>query len=175
MKTNLIYVISLFLILPLGLLAQQKKSKKHTYKVWITLVDGSVKKGILYDANKEGLSILKSKLFDVSNLLSIEARKINTIKLRRKGSVKKFGSIGGIIGITAGYVIGSSTKTEDGAMPGLQNDLNSLGGAMIGGCLGATFGAMAGATRKEIRIHSNLDIYIKQLPVIQSYSLLAKK
>ena len=44
--------------------AQQKANKVKTYKVWVTLVDGFEKKGILYAADEEGLKILKGQFMN---------------------------------------------------------------------------------------------------------------
>lgn len=175
MKAKLLIFLALLLLFPLEPNAQHKTDKVRTYRVWITLIDGSVKKGILYSANARGLEIMNGTTIDISNIIFIEANKINVIKLRRRGKVGIGAGIGAVAGITAGAIYGSSTREEEGFMSELGNSLNTSFGILMFGSLGTGIGAVAGSSKKVFQINNHLEIYEEQLPIIQTYALKSKE
>ena len=60
MKTTLLSILGVLLFFPIGLNSQNTTNKIKTYKVWITLVDGSKEKGIIYSEDKEGIKIISN-------------------------------------------------------------------------------------------------------------------
>ena len=175
MKKILFTFFAILLCFPVTLQAQKKKSKEKTYKVWVTLVDGSEEKGILYDADEQGLKILKGQSIDNPNVIFIEASNINVIELRRKGKVGMGAGLGALGGIAIGAALGSAAADEDGFLSGLNEGLNIIGGAVIGGVAGTGMGAIASSSKKVFQINNHLGIYKEQLPMLQSYSIKSKE
>ncbi|WP_242120517.1 hypothetical protein [Aestuariivivens sediminicola] len=165
-KTLAIIIFGM-LLFPINMNAQTKTKKIRTYKVWITMLDGSEEKGMLYSADEEFLKISKSNTLDESNVTAIHAGTIDVIKIRRKGKVGKGALIGGLSGIGASVLIGATTDDD--------NFFTREESAAIAGIvlvpLGTGIGALTGTKRELIPVNGNLKNYLRWLTTIQSYSL----
>lgn len=129
MKTILLTLLGVLLFFPIELIAQNKTNKIKIHKVWITMVDGSKVKGNLYSADEEIIRISNNNSFDVSNLISIEASKVNVIKIRRKGQVGKGVWVGALTGAGAGMLLGL-VEGDDG-FGGFSKEVKAAAGAVF--------------------------------------------
>ena len=175
MKKILFTFFAILLCFPVTLQAQQKKNKVKTYKVWVTLIDGFEKNGILYAADEHGLKIMNAQTMDISDIMFVKASDINVIKLRQKGKVGMGALLGAAGGIAVGTAIGSSVPKEEGFLSGISNSMNVAGGIIIGTAMGTGIGVAAGSSKKVIQINNHLGVYKEQLPTLQSYSIKSKE
>ena len=113
MKTTLLTLLGVLLFFPIWVNTQNKTNKIKTYKGWVTLIDGSKEKGILYSADSEGIIISEKPSFDFSNLKTIEAKQIDKIKIRKKGNVGKGVLIGALSGVAFGWAISLNAQDDE--------------------------------------------------------------
>lgn len=171
MKTKLLTLLGVLLFFPIGLNSQNKINKIKTHKVWITLVDGSKEKGILYSADGDFFKIMNNNSFDVTNLMSIEANKIEIIKIRRKGKVGKGAWVGALSGAGLGILIGFAAGDDDPGFLSSTKEEKAIGLGIALGVLGTGVGALTATAKKKIIINGKTLNYEQQLEEIQSYSL----
>ena len=170
MKTTLLTLLGVLLFFPTGLNSQNTKKVK-THKAWITLTDNSELKGILYSADEDLIKITYNNSLDVTNLMSIEANKIEIIKIRKKGKVGKGALIGGLSGLGFGVLIGFAAGDDDPGWFSTTKEEKAIGGGIAFGLLGTGVGALTGTSKKKIIINGNIKNYKSQLTTIQGYSL----
>jgi len=90
---------------------QKGKSKKKTYKAWVTLINQKDKvKGFLYAVNDSAIVVSSSSElladeYSASLNNTIAVANIKKIRLRKKGNVGKGYIIGTSIGIVAGILL----------------------------------------------------------------------
>jgi len=171
MKTTLKTLLCAFLIFTIGLKAQNTKQKVRVHKVWITLVDGTKMKGSLFSADKLGLKITNKNSFDVANLISIEARKIDNIKIRRKGQIGRGVWIGVLAGAATGVLIGFVSGDDEPGIMSFTKESKAIGLGIAFGVLGTGVGALTATAKKKIIINGDTMNYERHLETIQSYSL----
>lgn len=170
MKTTLNILLCGILLCSTVLKAQNTTNKIEVHKVWITLIDGSKVKGNLYSADKLGLKITDNVSFDISNLIDVDAEKIDQIKIRRKGKIVQSTLKGGLYAAVFGGLIGLASDGDGGYVSFSKGEM-AAAGAVIFGVLGSGIGALVGTYKEKITINGNLKNYERQLEVIQRYSL----
>lgn len=132
-----------------------------TYKIWVTLVDGTTIKGTFYDASKDTLVILGKDL--KQDLISPNT--IEVIKLRREGKVGRGAWIGAVTGTVAGALTG--LITDDGE--GFGAEYSVLSGGIVGLPIGTAVGIGSSMGRKKFAIKGELSAYLGHLPELQKY------
>ena len=78
--------------------------KRKTYKAWVTLMDESRVKGVLYDVKEDGILLMEDRASDTVAFLV--CTDIDVLKVRRKGKVGKGAWIGAASGALIGAVAG---------------------------------------------------------------------
>jgi len=150
-----------------GLNAQNKSKKIQIHNVWVTTMDGSKTKGVLYSADEQSIKISKNNSFSNSSLIVIDSEKIDVIKIRRKGKIGRSTWIGAASGAGFGVILGIAIEDDD--------DWDGVVGTASGlffGLVGTGVGAGVGASKKKIQINGNSEIYISNLSFLQSISLV---
>ena len=150
-----------------GLNAQNSSKKAKIYKVWITKMDGSKNKGVLYSADAQSIKLAKNKSSSSSDLIVIDGKKIDLIKIRRRGKIGKSTWIGATAGVGAGVVFGLSVDEGEG-----YGGLVTSASGLFFGIVGTGVGAGIGTIKKKIRINGNSELYSSNLSFLQSISLL---
>ena len=166
LKTTAVLLFGLLLVFPCEINAQSKTKKVKTYKIWITMMDKSKEKGILYAADEAYIKISKTNALDASNLTVIDAQNIDQIKIRKKGKVGTGALIGGLSGVGLSVLAGVSADT-DGFFS--QEETAMLTGILFVP-LGTGIGAAIGSSRQNIAVNGNINNYLNWLKAIQSYS-----
>jgi len=141
------------------------------YKVWITLINPSVKvEGYLYEV-KDATIVVSSTMAAMDQYSSqmvnnseLQVTNIDKIKIRRKGSIGKGYLIGTSIGIGTGIILGATSG--DGfttfAVAGM------LG--IVGSIVGTATGSISGT--KTYIIKGNLDTYHLYAPKLKKSSIV---
>jgi small nuclear ribonucleoprotein (snRNP)-like protein len=150
-----------------GLNAQNSAKTTKVYKVWVTKMDGSKTKGVLYSADEQSIKIAKNKSFSSSDLIVIDGEKIDLIKIRRRGKIGRSTWIGAASGVGFGVLFGLAVDEGDG-YGGLVTSATGL----FFGIVGTGVGAGVGTIKKRIRISGNSEIFSSNLAYLQSISLL---
>ncbi|MBN4070779.1 hypothetical protein JYT76_03780 [Olleya sp. AH-315-F22] len=166
MRTTVLTLFGVLFFFSLGLKAQKKTNKIKTHKAWVTLVDGSKAKGILYSADNEGIKITSQNSFDATNLITINAKNISVLKIRKKGKVGKGALIGGLSGVGFSLLIGATTN--DGFFT--KEEAATLTG-IIFVPLGTGIGALVGTKKETIYIFGKSESYKTKLEIIKRYTL----
>ena len=136
-------------------------------------MDGSkVMKGNLYSADKDGIKIIKGEPFDVSNLVSIEAKQIEKIKIRRKGQIGRGVWIGALTGASVGVIAGFVSGDDEPGFFSATKEEKALGAGITFGVLGSGIGALIGTGKKKIILNGDPENYKNQLKTIQRYALM---
>lgn len=137
-----------------------KEDKK--YKIWISLNKDPFKlKGFLYKLNDS--SIILSKTFiskedsaKGSDLFEININHIEKIKIRRKGSIGRGATIGGISGLVFGSIIMlTQTGHDDSFDPIRKFSFFALPLATLGSGIGVLFGSF----KAKIQINGNINTF----------------
>ena len=150
-----------------GLNAQNSSKKAKIYKVWVTTMDGSKTKGLLYAADEQAIKIAKNRSSSSSDLIVIDGEKIDLIKIRRRGKIGRSTWIGAAAGVGAGVIFGLAV--DDGE--GYGGIVTSASGLFFG-LIGTGVGAGVGTIKKKIRISGNSELYRSNLSFLQSISLV---
>ena len=172
MKAKLLILFGAFLIFPINLDAQITANKKQPYKVWVSLIDGSKEKGVLYLADKQGIKIMNNKSSNVGNLIFVEASKVNLIKIRRKGKIGKGVWIGALSGFSSGILLGLASGDDEPGILSFSKEDKAIAGGITLGVLGTGVGALVATGKKKIMIKGDNEMYKKQLEIISGYSLI---
>ncbi|SNR59886.1 hypothetical protein SAMN06265371_106161 [Lutibacter agarilyticus] len=149
-----------------GLNAQNNSKKIQIHKVWAKTMDGSMVKGVLYSADEQSIKISKNNSFSDSNLIVINDEKIDVIKIRRKGKIGKGAWIGAASGAGFGVALGLAANNDE--WEGVVSTVTGL----FFGIVGTGVGAGVAAIKKKIQINGNSEVYISNLPFLQSVSLV---
>ena len=187
-KTFLITIklIALLLVVAISSAdAQKKVEKRKLNPIWIEQEYGVQPKGYLYQVEEKGVVISNSGNPDdyfyranQLNYLDIKATDIQTIKIRKPGSVGKgimFGVLGGFLtGLTIGLVQGDDEVNpncmffcDDSPPTGLQKGVAT--GVSLG-ILGGITGAIIGSAKIKIPINGNRDIFEMNRPKLAQYA-----
>ena len=150
-----------------GLNAQSSEKTTKVYKVWLTKMDGSKTKGVLYSADDQSIKIAKNKIFGSSDLIVIDGEKIDLIKIRRRGKIGRSTWIGAASGVGFGVLFGLAVDESDG-----YGGLVTSASGLFFGLVGTAAGAGVGTIKKRIRISGNSEIYSSNLAYLQSISLV---
>ena len=175
MKTKIVSHLFVLIFFCYAMSAQNDKNVVKNYKVWITLVDGSIVKGKIYSAETEHLRITKRNSFDTLGLIIINAEKIDAIKIRKKGKVGKGILIGTLSGLGVGAIIASADNrnNDSGAFSEISTSINTAV-YMTGGILvGAGVGAIAAPKRELINvilIDGDIKKYQNQIDEIRRFA-----
>ena len=94
----------------MGYKLKNSSKKAKIYKVWVTTMDGSKTKGLLYAADEQAIKIAKNRSSSSSDLIVIDGEKIDLIKIRRRGKIGRSTWIGAAAGVGAGVCIWSSCR-----------------------------------------------------------------
>lgn len=166
MRSTLLFF--LFLIpFSYGLNAQNNSKIIQIHKIWVTTMDGSKTKGVLYSANEQSIKISKNNSFNNSNLKVIDNKNIDIIKIRRKGRIGRGALIGAASGIGFGVVFGIAIEDNDD-----WGGLVATASGLFFGLVGTGVGAGVGTIKKKIQINGNSELYISNLPYLKSISLV---
>lgn len=165
MKTAFM-LLAIFITSSIALQAQNTSKKIKPHKVWITLLDESKVKGVLYSVDAESIKISENNSLDVSNLTTINANQIEIIKIRRKGKIGKSAWIGAVSGAGLGVIIGVASDSDG------WEAVVATGSGILLGIVGTGVGAGIGAIKKRILINGDIKIYQNYLSEIKSYSLV---
>ncbi len=183
MKTSIKIFLIVLLCFSIGLKAQNTPDKIKEYKIWITTIDQTNVKGILYFADEKGINLYLNKEFNDSNMKFVEAQNIDNIKIRRTGKIGTGIWIGALTGLAAGGLVGFASgddaeKTVNYGFPfGTQTHQGSSAGdkAMQSGLItsipGAAVGAIVASKKVEIIINGNVETYKNKLNKIKSYAI----
>ena len=170
------YVFLLLVFLCHIVVAQRAKKKVRDYRVWVSIVDSPKQlKGYIYSVNSKGITIAKSRqkyseIFDVSKLITVVAKDIDIIKIRRRGVVGEGFLFGTLAGIGVGVLVGNTTYIKE-------NDVYSLGkitAIYLGTALGAYGGATIASKKKVIVIGGDFKKFENQIKTLQNYLLPRK-
>jgi hypothetical protein len=158
-------------LVPEGDHSDQKKVK--LYRAWVTLMDGTMRNGILYNANEEGIVLYDLKTNSVSNP-TITPTSIKVIKIRKKGGVGQAALIGSLAGLLFGGLIGLISgddpdvttrihNTPFGTMTwttkGAKKEIKALWGGIGFAFLGGGITALLASKKEKIVINGNMDNY----------------
>lgn len=135
--------------------------KVKTYKVWVTLINETKHKGILYSANEDKFVILGEDL----NQINIDPQTIDVIKVRRDGSVGKGAWIGAVGGLLAGAIVGYASESGSG-----WEDVGAVGGGILGAPLGALIGVGVGSAKKKFILNGDRGTYTSILSKLKQYT-----
>ncbi len=185
MKTTLKILTIVLICFSIGLNAQNTPNKIREYKIWITKINQTKVKGILYFADEKGINIYTNKAHNDSNMRCVEAKNIDEIKIRRRGKIGTGLWVGALSGFAVGGLVGlasgdSPDKTVDTGWFGTYTNEGTSSGtkAMVTGVisiiLGAGIGAIIASKKYNISINGNFETYKNQLNKIKSYSLKYK-
>lgn len=151
-----------------GLNAQNNSKAIQINKVWVKLMDGSKTKGVFYSADEHSIKISKNNSLSKSNLIIIDSEKIDVMKIRSKGKIGKGAWIGGASGAGFGVAIGMATDSGE-----MKSVVATVSGLFLG-IIGTGIGAAVGSIKKKIQINGDSELYIYNLPFLQSISLAPK-
>jgi len=167
MKTILVFF--LILLSSLGILnSQNTEDKVKIHKVWVKLMDGSNHKGFLYSADDEGI-VISYNVSDTTSIRKFKANSIEIIKIRRKGSTGRgalyLGGTGALVGGGLGFASGDDPENQ-----WFRADAEEKAGAgfVVGGVLGAGFGALFGSIKQKMIINGNYVNYMRDLTKLKS-------
>jgi len=162
--------ITIILLFSTYIYAQTETQKIKLYRAIIqTYGDAPIIKGVFYDFNDSTLIIInaRSKKEIISQQFQTQKIQVKTVqwmKLRPEGRIWSSALVGAVAGGFAGTIIGHNS--EDEFLLPVERKARLLGGTLfvIGGGLGAAFGA-----RSE-----KFDIHGKSERVIENYEKLNK-
>lgn len=182
MKLTLKIFLIVLLCFSIGLKAQNTPDKIKEYNIWITMMDQTKVKGILYFADIKGINLYLNKKRNDSTMRFIEAQNIDIIKIRRTGKVGTGIWVGALSGFAVGGLVGLASgddpdKTVDYGFLGTHTHQGTSSGdkAMVGGLFatlpGAAIGALVASKKVEIIINGNLETYKNKLNTIKKYAI----
>ena len=155
-------------------IAKKGKTKKKTYRAWVTLLNQNDKvKGYLYAVNDSSLVVSSSSElltdeFSTSLNNTIAIKNIKKIRLRKKGNVGKGYIIGTSIGIATGVLLGVSAADGDG--------FSTLAAAgmlgIVGSVVGTGVGSISGS--KRYTIDGNQDTFLISRQELKTLSLVGE-
>lgn len=170
-KISTVLMLFALILLPFVINGQNSGKEVKTHKIWVTLIDGSKEKGILYSSDLDGIKILNHNTLDVSDLKFVAVSHIDLIKIRRKGKVGQGVLVGALSGVGVGVLIGLASGDDDpGILSFSKEDKAAVGGITLG-VLGTGIGALVASSKELIVINGSNENYLKKLEIIQSYAL----
>ncbi|MEB8346488.1 hypothetical protein OO010_10545 [Flavobacteriaceae bacterium KMM 6898] len=154
--------------------APQSISKKsNVYRAWISILGSSDQiQGYLYTADSSFVTLTIKNSFDLTNLQTIEAIKIDQIKLRKKGIIGKGVWIGALIGAGVGATAGLIGGDDPEGFLSFTKEENAVIYAVPTSILGCGVGALVSSKRTKLEIGGNQNVYMTQLDRLKGYSLL---
>ena len=172
---KLIFLITLFILLPMTILAQGTNKSGHPVcRSWISLNNSYVEQeGILYEASDTTISLkdlyLQTNL-DKLNLIMVNFRNIKDIYLRPKNSILKGTVFGAVAGIGIGIIIGLNYKKDPTVIYNPdKKEVVILDGTSLG-LAGAGVGALLGSIKIRIPINGKFEKYNESRGRLKSYS-----
>jgi len=131
---------------------------RKTYRTWVSSYKrNQLTSGILYEIKDSSVRILRAHPVMVHHkqevMATLNARTIDNIKLRSKGSIGKGMLIGGIIGAVVGTLISVSIAKHDNKTPEVYITPIMFAGFGVG--LGTLFGSI----KINIPINGNTDLF----------------
>jgi hypothetical protein len=151
---------------------QKGKTKKKTYRAWITLLNQKDKvKGYLYAVNDSSLVVSSSSElltdeFSTSLNNTIAIANIKKIRLRKKGNVGKGYIIGTSIGIVTGILLAAGE--EDGFTTLAAAGMLGIVGSVVGTGVGSISGS------KRYTIDGNQDTFLISQQELKTLSLVGE-
>jgi hypothetical protein len=163
--------LSLFLLSPC--IAQKDRSSirlnvHSEYKIWLNSNTGILGKGELYSVLDDSLSLLNVnwkayKTYPLIDIAAYPIKDIKEIQLRKKAARPMGIIIGSLSGLFMGGAIGKSKKsTSTSGVPyftELRNNMNTIGGGVIGMISGGVVGGLIGSIRMTIPINGDIKTY----------------
>ena len=142
---------------------------KRNYRSWIKLnYKSPVMEGMLQQINDSSIQLLRIDHFPVrnkkDNLTTISTSSIESIKVRRKGSIGKGMLIGGVTGAIIGALVSMSVANQNDKSTGIY-----VYPIMITGC-GVGLGALFGSIKIKITINGNQDNFNYSKQELTKYS-----
>ncbi len=182
MKLTIKIFLIVLLCFSIGLKAQNTPNKIKEYKIWITTIDQTKVKGILYFADEKGINLYINKERNDANMRFVEAQKIYDIGIRRRGKIGTGIWVGALTGFAVGGLVGLAggddpDKTVDYGFLGRHTIQGTSAGdkAMQSGLItslpGAAVGAIVASKKVEIIINGNVETYKNKLNKIKSYAI----
>lgn len=166
-------MLAIILLCSCTLFAQKNNKKIEYYKVWITPIDGSKSViGYLYSADEQTVKIIDNISLNVSIKTEISAKKIDVIKIRRKGKIGRSMLIGGGSGVLTGVAIGFIQGDDDNTgLIYFEKEAYAVGYGFFLGIIGTGVGAGVGSIKKKFLINGDIDIYKQNLNLLKGYSV----
>jgi hypothetical protein len=174
-RTMKILIIVLFGF-SLALKAQNTTKKTKAHRIWITTIDDSKIKGILFSVDSELIKVVRNSYKKDSDLIPFKAEQILKLKIRRKGKVWKGAGIGALSGFVAGGLWGIVEGDDDPNQIYLiygpyTKEEKALGRGMSLAIIGSGVGSVIATKRSKFIINGDLEKYKYHLPELKSYSL----
>ena len=182
MKTSIKILMIVLICFSIGLKAQNTPNKIKEYKIWITTIDQTKVKGILYFADEKGINLFINNEHNDSNMRFVEAQNIDVIKIRRSGRIGTGIWVGALTGFAVGGMVGLASgddqqKTVDYGFLGTYTHQGSSAGdkaiqsGLISSIPGAGVGAIIASKKVKIIINGNVETYKNKLNKIKSYAI----
>jgi len=173
------YALKIFLVLVILLPLKESFGQidtnvnKKNYRSWINLNSKSaIIEGVLQHINDSSIQILRIDHFPLHNTkdkhTTISTRSIESIKVRRKGSIGKGMLIGGLAGSIIGTLVSISVANQNDKSPGIY-----VYPILITGC-GVGLGAMFGSIKIKFTINGNQDNFNYYKQELTKYSKFVK-
>lgn len=174
-KFYLIAIIVLCFLYSLN--AQDSIQPKKIYNTWISLNSAPFNiKAVLYETKDSSISVSSSVVkqdystgnFEISNL---HINEIETIKIRRKGSVGRGVWIGALAGCALGGIIGLASGDDPPGIMSFSAEDKAILGGFTGTFFGGGIGAIMGIIKVEIPINGSISNYNNQKNKLRKYSI----
>lgn len=132
--------------------------KNQIYKTWVSLNRNPFKvSGYLSEISDS--SILVSS--DIHGVLNLQINDIDTIRARKKYSMRNGALIGVLVGVLTGAAVGYSYGDDEDAFFSRTAELKAIGGAVLGILPGALIGGGLGSIKIVIPINGSMNNYNK--------------
>ena len=143
--------------------------KVRTYKAWVTLINNTEIKGVLYSANEDGIMLTDKDLMDTVAFLDYKT--IEVIKIRRKGSIGKGAWVGAASGMVLGGIAGYASGDDPSGWFSYTAEEKILLAGIPSAVIGTGLGAIIGTNRRKYSIKGNHQSYASCLPELKSFAL----
>ena len=145
----------------------QQKKKVSTYKVWVEMRESDLRyTGILLGLKDSSVVL---QFWNEENALEIPVKRIDRIKIRRKGAIGKGAAIGGVAGLVTGFLIGYSQGDDPESFFAMSAESKGAYSALGIGMVGAAAGTIFGALKKKFSIRGSQEQYETVRPDLQKY------
>ena len=157
-----------------GLYAQDNTPRMKIYRTWISLDNVPYEiKGSLYQISDSAVfvsSAVKIRHYAANRyeITELHYNTINTIKIRRSGSVRRGALLGAISGFAAGFLIGNITTSEDWITGPEVGVIIGVPSALAG----AGLGAILGSSKITIPINGKTNSFNQNKNKLREYAII---